>query len=96
VLTASSPLCANQAFRVGNVAYGLQCHIETTPELVLDWAAAAPERARHARAGQLEGEHLRAVHADIEEVWRPFVLRFGLLARGEIAPAERARSLPRA
>jgi GMP synthase-like glutamine amidotransferase len=94
VLMASSPRCQNQAFRVGGVAYGLQFHIESTPDVVLDRAAGAPEYARFARSGQLEVDHLRAVHADIEEVWRPFVLRFARLARGEIAPATPTHVLP--
>ena len=37
-LLATSPLCENQAFAVGN-AYGLQFHIEVTPELVKEWVA---------------------------------------------------------
>jgi GMP synthase (glutamine-hydrolysing) len=34
---AQSPLCRNQAFRVGPSAYGLQFHIEMTAEMVEDW-----------------------------------------------------------
>ena len=37
-LLASSPMYANQAFRVGRHVYGLQFHIETTPEIVHEWA----------------------------------------------------------
>lgn len=37
-LLASAPLCTNQAFSRGN-AYGLQFHIEITPELLKDIAA---------------------------------------------------------
>jgi GMP synthase-like glutamine amidotransferase len=94
VLMASSLQCHNQAFRVGNVAYGLQFHIESTPDVVLEWAAGAPEYASFARPGQLEVDHLRAVHADVEDVWRPFALRFARLARGEIAPATPTHVLP--
>ncbi len=35
---ASSPLCANQAFRIGHKAFGLQFHIETDAEMVRTWA----------------------------------------------------------
>ena len=35
---ASSPLCANQAFRIGRGAFGLQFHIETDAETVRTWA----------------------------------------------------------
>ena len=36
---ARSAACAIQAFRYGERAYGLQCHVETTHETVADWAA---------------------------------------------------------
>src|SRR4051794_2954620 len=38
-LVASSELYEVQAFRVGEVAWGLQFHIEATPAMVADWAA---------------------------------------------------------
>jgi GMP synthase (glutamine-hydrolysing) len=36
-LLATSPQCRNQAFRVGDLAYGLQFHIEVTAEIVAEW-----------------------------------------------------------
>ena len=39
VRLASSDLYANQAFRYGDRAYGLQFHIEVTPAIVRDWLA---------------------------------------------------------
>src|SRR5439155_8552602 len=36
---ASSPVCENQAFRLGRLAWAIQFHIETTPETVRAWAA---------------------------------------------------------
>jgi len=38
VLLAGSKLCPHQAFRVGSNAYGLQFHIEITPDCIADWA----------------------------------------------------------
>jgi GMP synthase (glutamine-hydrolysing) len=35
---ATSGLCANQAFRIGQHAFGLQFHVETDAELVRRWA----------------------------------------------------------
>jgi GMP synthase-like glutamine amidotransferase len=37
-LLASSDACRHQAFRAGNV-YGLQFHLEVTPEMIADWCA---------------------------------------------------------
>jgi GMP synthase (glutamine-hydrolysing) len=36
-LLATSALCRNQAFRVGNAAYGLQFHIEVTAAIIAEW-----------------------------------------------------------
>ena len=36
-LLASSDLCRNQAFRAGEQVYGLQFHLEVTPEMIADW-----------------------------------------------------------
>jgi len=34
---ASSENCQNQALKIGNCAYGLQFHIEVTPDIIEDW-----------------------------------------------------------
>jgi GMP synthase-like glutamine amidotransferase len=36
-LLASSERCVNQAFRLGDGAYGLQFHLEVTPGMIADW-----------------------------------------------------------
>jgi GMP synthase (glutamine-hydrolysing) len=81
-LLASSPMYANQAFRVGRHVYGLQFHIETTPEIIHEWAerdvvgvAASPwDRETICLLSD-------AAHPDIEEVWAPFAGRFADLVR---------------
>jgi GMP synthase-like glutamine amidotransferase len=89
---ASSPVCENQAFRLGRLAWGLQFHIETTPEIVRAWAAAD--------APLLDGFDLdlivsrsTAAHVDIAEVWAPFAHAFAAVVRDPSAvPA--ARGVP--
>ena len=39
VRLAGSPAYPNQAFRVGEAAYGVQFHLEVSPELAREWAA---------------------------------------------------------
>jgi len=39
ILLASSPACPNQAFRVGESAWGLQFHPEVTERIIRDWCA---------------------------------------------------------
>ncbi len=80
VLLASAPGYRHQAFRVGAAAYGLQFHIETTPERVLEWAREDPVAAGAAPSGQLEPEHLRLFHDELAETWRPVAHRFVRLA----------------
>jgi len=89
---ASSPTCENQAFRLGRFAWGLQFHIETTPALVRSWALED--------TSVLEGYDLDAIvsrsdaaHADVAEVWQPFVHGFaGIIRDPASVPATRARS----
>lgn len=86
-LLAASPLCAHQAFRVGTRAWGVQGHIETTPELVRLWSRDAAELAAHARPGSLDLEFLRAEHEDLADTWRPVAQRFvELAARPPVGP----------
>jgi GMP synthase (glutamine-hydrolysing) len=84
VLLASSPRYANQAFRYGETAWGLQFHIETTADLVRSWAE--EDRATLAAEGRdvdalLAGWDLDTLHADLEEAWQPFAVRFAEITR---------------
>jgi GMP synthase (glutamine-hydrolysing) len=47
---ARSPLCANQAFRFGSRAWGLQFHIEMTAAMVEDWLNEAERSGELAEA----------------------------------------------
>jgi len=84
VLLASSTRYQHQAFRVRESAWGLQFHVETTPEMVRRWAAedaqalAAEGIERDAVLGRTD---LDAVHADIAAVWQPFAARFAEVVR---------------
>jgi GMP synthase (glutamine-hydrolysing) len=79
VLLASSSRYPHQAFRVRDRAWGLQFHVETTPEMVRRWAAedAAALAAEGIDPNAVLGRtDLDAVHADIAAVWQPFAARF--------------------
>jgi GMP synthase-like glutamine amidotransferase len=81
-LLASNPHYGNQAFRMGGAVYGLQFHIETTPELVRQWAAEDPEGVA---ATPFDAETIcaraAAAQPDLEEAWAPFAARFADLVR---------------
>lgn len=82
VQLASSPVCENQAFRLGRLAWGLQCHVETTPQTVRSWAA---HDAATLDEWEVDVERLlvRAdgVHDDIEQAWQPFAAAFAEIVR---------------
>ena len=51
-LLASSPAYPNQAFRVGQTAYGVQFHVEVTEQMAREWAAGPGlRRVRRPRPG---------------------------------------------
>ncbi|MGY1913937.1 type 1 glutamine amidotransferase [Blastococcus sp. SYSU DS0973] len=81
-LLASNPHYPHQAYRVGAHVYGLQFHIETTPEMVRAWAASDPAGVA---ASSLEHEVLcaraDAAHDDVADAWQPFAARFADLVR---------------
>jgi GMP synthase-like glutamine amidotransferase len=87
---ASSPVCGNQAFRLGRLAWGVQFHIETTPAVVRRWA--------EKDAGALDGYDVEAMlrrsdaaHADIAETWQPFVAEFAAVVLDpDAVPASRS------
>ncbi len=82
VLLASSPRYPTQAFRLGDAAWGLQFHIETTPEMVKSWADAdAAQLAEHGIEADRVLARLDEAHADVGEVWQPFTRRFAELVR---------------
>ncbi len=55
-LLASSPAVANQAFRWGRAAYGVQFHLEVTGEMAREWGAVPAYRASlRATLGEEQG-----------------------------------------
>ncbi|OLR90356.1 glutamine amidotransferase [Actinokineospora bangkokensis] len=85
-LLLSATRYPHQAFRVGTCAYATQFHVETTPEVFRGWLELDPEGARWARPVDTTDEGIAELHADLEQVWKPFVQRFTRLAAGELAP----------
>ncbi len=82
VLLASSTVYPNQAFRLGERAWGLQFHIETTPEMVADWAEQTGDRLAEDGVDISRAmARIVEVHDDLEQVWRPVAERFAGLVR---------------
>lgn len=68
-LLASSPIAENQAFRAGN-AYGVQFHLEVTPEMAREWAEvpAYKESARKMLGEEGGAEFLAEMERRAEEL----------------------------
>jgi GMP synthase (glutamine-hydrolysing) len=70
-----------QAFRVGEVAWGTQFHIEVTREILLNWLKWAPEEL--GRAGYTEQRYLEALDQNLaahEAIGRGMADRFAEIA----------------
>ena len=87
-LLASSPHYAHQAFRVGSCVYGVQFHIETTPEIIDEWVEEDREGVESSPwDGETIKERSRAAHPAVEEAWQPFAVRFADLVRSRAVQA---------
>ncbi len=74
VLLASSPVYDVQAFRIGRVAWGIQGHIETTPEIARRWAETDPALLDYDLTKLLR--QMDEAHEFIEQAWQPVAERF--------------------
>jgi GMP synthase-like glutamine amidotransferase len=92
VQLAGSPVCENQAFRLGRLAWGIQFHIETTPAIVRDWAATDAEALDGYDVERIL-ERSDAAHADVAEVWQPFAQAFAAVVL-DPSSVPAARSVP--
>ena len=91
VLLASSPAYVHQAFRIGECAWGLQFHIETTPDMVRHWAATdAGQAAEWGLDVAALTDKAVAAHDDIEQVWAPAMSRFADVVRSRASAASAA------
>jgi GMP synthase-like glutamine amidotransferase len=88
---ASSARYVNQAFRVGDRAWGLQFHIETPPEMVRFWGAAYSAAVEEAGLDPVAlAEHAVEELDEVEACWRPVVERFADLAAAGAASSCRS------
>jgi GMP synthase-like glutamine amidotransferase len=89
---ASSPVCVNEVFRLGRLAWGIQFHIETTPTLLRAWAE---EDAAIMADYDLEAILDRAAQVDPDavEVWQPLAQRFAAIVGdpGDVRAPRRLR-----
>jgi GMP synthase (glutamine-hydrolysing) len=94
VQLASSPGCEVQAFRVGRLAWGIQFHIETTPDIVRAWAATDAVLLADYDLATIVQRAVQA-HPDIAETWQPVAARFVEIVADPVGSAG-PRTLPMA
>ncbi len=84
---ARSPLCPQQAFRYGPLAYGLQFHVEMVPELMDLWLREFDAGGDSGDAGLVDPESIRAAAAGAFPALRSFsrclLGRFAALCRDD-------------
>jgi GMP synthase-like glutamine amidotransferase len=92
-LLATSGRYPHQAFRVGDLAWGTQFHIECDTAQYAGWVE--HNRADLAERGIDADELIERVDGlmdDLFEVWQPFARRFADLALGRLEPPVSARA----
>jgi GMP synthase (glutamine-hydrolysing) len=75
-----------QALRLGALAWGVQFHPETSPEVFEEWVRAAAPDGLSARQREAV-EAVRAAEAVLRESWPPFARRFADIVRSAGVPA---------
>ncbi|WP_449282334.1 type 1 glutamine amidotransferase [Leucobacter sp.] len=84
-LLASSSMCRNQAFRVGEAAWGVQFHPEALGATALDWVE--EDRQGLADLGLTEETvvgQVRAAEPELNRVWGSVAERFAALAADRV------------
>lgn len=83
VLLARSALCKHQAFRIGPCAWGLQFHIEMTPDMVDAWLAEPGNLGELAQLDYIDPAAIRAAASSefpkMQQLGRRALRRFGAL-----------------
>jgi GMP synthase-like glutamine amidotransferase len=83
VLMASSDLYDVQAFRVGEVAWGLQFHVEATAAMVREWADNdAAVLAEAGREPEAVASEVRFAEQELTQVGEAIAQRFAKLVTG--------------
>ena len=75
---ASSELCENQVFRIGNNSYGVQFHPEIDASIIKVWEEHADNAFIESGKSSVEDE-VRAVEQELENIWKPIVQKWGNL-----------------
>src|SRR5205823_4050877 len=82
-LLAASTYHPHQAFRLGSKAWGVQFHIECDTAMIADWASRnGPVLDDLGYDADDLVDACDALMPDLEEVWRPYALRFASIALG--------------
>lgn len=85
VQLARSSLCEQQAYRYGENAYGLQFHVEVTPEMVYDWLDESNNRSELAMLDYVDPDAIRAATpaaiARMQDFGEEVVSRFAAMCR---------------
>ncbi len=83
ILLASTEVCRHQAFRLGDLAWGLQFHPEIDAEIIDSWLLDDPDPvARGGGSAEAVVAGMTDRAAEMDAVWRPFARAFVDRIRG--------------
>lgn len=84
-LLLTNDACRVQAFRVGDSAYGFQCHPEIDTDMFVSWADFADEALERSGVDVVEASGaVRAHGADLVTAWRPVTHAWAALVHARV------------
>jgi len=75
---ASSPLCENQVYRIGDAQYAVQFHPEIDRTIIRDWEEHADNAFLESGKSSVEDE-VAAADAELQATWKPVIQNWGKL-----------------
>jgi len=80
---ASSPLCENQVYRIGDAQYAVQFHPEIDRSIIRDWEEHADNAFLESGKSSVEAE-VAAADEEMQATWKPVIQNWGKLVLGSL------------
>ncbi len=78
VALASTDVCANQIYRIGDLIYGIQCHPEVDLAIITQWEHDADNAFKISGVTSIQ-EEFKAAESELAETWKPLIQKWGSL-----------------
>ena len=78
VTLASTGVCANQIYRIGQLIYGIQCHPEVDISIIAQWEHGADNAYKNSGITSMQPDFIKA-ESQLAKVWKPIIQNWGRL-----------------